>query len=456
MTSPNDNREPARLPHVHPSGTYTPGIIEDIQAKAELGRYRIRGFGTLRPRTWATFDDLTFIPAGLTRIPLEGYREQCSTRTVLGARYAAKPIELDMPIMITGMSFGALSYNAKVALARGARMAGSSTTTGDGGMLPAERENSRVLIYEVLPSRYGINIHHLRQADAIELTIGQGAKPGTGGLLLGSKVSDEIARMRDLPSGIDQRSPCRHPDFLGPDDMRIKIEELREATDWQVPIFVKLGASRVYDDVKLAAKCGADVIVIDGMEGGTGASPDLLQEHTGIPTLAAVCEARAALEEMRLFGEVNLIIAGGIRHGSDAAKALALGADAVYVGTAALIALNCNKPLYVEDYHALGAAPYACHHCHTGRCPVGITTQDPELMKRLEIEPATERVANWLHATASEIQILARACGKHDVHDLEPEDMRALTLEASLITGLPLAGTNTIFGGGPGWKRESS
>jgi glutamate synthase domain-containing protein 2 len=454
VTSPNSNHEPAHLPHVQPSGTYTPSIIEDIQAKAELGRYRIRGFGTLRPRTWSTFDDLTFIPAGLTRIPLEGYREQCSTRTVLGARHAAKPIELDIPVMITGMSFGALSYNAKVALARGARMAGSSTTTGDGGMLPAERENSRVLIYEVLPSRYGINIHHLRQADAIELTIGQGAKPGTGGLLLGSKVSDEIARMRDLPPGVDQRSPCRHPDFLGPDDMIIKIEELREATDWQAPIFVKLGASRVYDDVKLAAKCGADVIVIDGMEGGTGASPDLLQEHTGIPTLAAVCEARAALEEMRLFGEVNLIIAGGIRHGSDAAKALALGADAVYVGTAALIALNCNKPLYVEDYHALGAAPYACHHCHTGRCPVGITTQDPELMKRLEIDPAAERVANWLHATASEIQMLARSCGKRDVHDLEPEDIRALTLEASLITGLPLAGTNTVFGGGPGWKRE--
>jgi glutamate synthase domain-containing protein 2 len=446
--------EPAAVPQAppQPSGTYTPAVIEDIQAKAELGRYRIRGFGTLRPRTWATFDDLTFVPAGLTRIPLEGYREQCSTRTVLGARHGARPVEVDMPVMITGMSFGALSYNAKVALARGASAAGSSTTTGDGGMLPAERDNSRVLIYEVLPSRYGINVHHLRQADAIELTVGQGAKPGTGGLLLGSKVSPEVARMRDLPPGVDQRSPCRHPDFLGPDDMIIKIEELREATDWRVPIFVKLGASRVYDDVKLAAKCGADVIVVDGMEGGTGASPDLLQEHTGIPTLAAVCEARAALEELGLYGEVNLIIAGGIRHGSDAAKALALGADAVYVGTAALIALNCNRPLYVEDYHALGAAPYACHHCHTGRCPVGITTQDPELMARLEIDPAAERVANWLHATTAEVQILARACGKRDVHDLEPEDLRALTLEASLITGLPLAGTNTVFGGGPGWK----
>jgi glutamate synthase domain-containing protein 2 len=454
-----DNHEPAVTTHhspltTHqPSGTYTPTVIEDIQVKAELGRYRIRGFGTLRPRTWTTFDDLTFVPCGLTRIPLEGYRESCSTRTVLGTRHAEKPVELDTPVMVTGMSYGALSYNAKVALARGARQAGTSTTTGDGGLLPAERENSRTLIYEVLPSRYGINVHHLRQADAIELTIGQGAKPGTGGLLLGSKVSDEIARIRDLPSGVDQRSPARHPDFLGPDDMILKIEELREATDWKVPIFVKLGASRVYDDVKLAAKAGADVVVIDGMEGGTGASPDLLQEHTGIPTLAAVCEARAALEALSLYGEVQLIIAGGLRHGSDMAKALALGADACYVGTAALIALNCNKPLYVEDYHALGAAPYHCHHCHTGRCPVGITTQDPELMKRLDIEAGAERVANWFHAVTSEIQILARACGKRDVHDLEPEDLRALTLEASLITGVPLAGTNVVFGGGPGWKR---
>jgi glutamate synthase domain-containing protein 2 len=441
-------------PPIQPSGTFTRAIIEDIQIKAELGRYRIRGFGTLRERRWATFDDLTFIPCSLTRIPLEGYREKCSTRTVLGTRFAKKPLELEIPVMVTGMSYGALSFNAKVALARGATIAGTSTTTGDGGMLPAERENSRVLIYEVLPSRYGINVHHLKQADAIELTIGQGAKPGTGGLLLGSKVSPEIARIRDLPPGVDQRSPCRHPDFLGPDDMIIKIEELREATDWQVPIFVKLGASRVFDDVKLAVKAGADVVVLDGMEGGTGASPELLQEHTGIPTLAAVCEARAALEDVKALGQVQLIIAGGIRHGSDAAKALALGADAVYVGTALLIALNCNRPVFVDDYHALGTEPGACHHCHTGRCPVGITTQDAELVKRLPIDEAAQRVARWFHATAAEIQILARACGKSDVHDLEPEDLRALTLEASMIAGVPLAGTNRIFAGGPGWRSE--
>ncbi|MBI2194915.1 MAG: FMN-binding glutamate synthase family protein [Planctomycetes bacterium] len=440
--------------HLQTSGIFTPEVIEDIQVKAELGRYRIRGFGTLRERRWATFDDLTFIPCTLTRIPLEGYRERCSTKTTLGTRFAKKPVELDIPVMITGMSWGALSYHAKVALAKGAAMVGSSNTTGDGGMLMAERESSRTLVYEVLPSRYGIDVHHLKMADAIELTIGQGAKPGTGGLLLGSKVSDTIARQRDLPIGVDQRSPARHPDFLGPDDMIIKIEELREATEWKVPLFVKMGATRVFDDVKLAAKAGADVIVVDGMEGGTGASVDICQEHTGIPTLAAMCEARAALEDVKLYGEVQLIIAGGIRNGVDAAKAMALGADAVYIGTAALISLNCNKPLHVEDYRKLGTEPYHCHHCHTGRCPVGITTQDPELMKRLDIEEGAHRVANLLKAMTSEIQVLARACGKANVHDLEPEDLRALTLEASMVCGIPLAGTNRVFGGGPGWSER--
>ena len=430
------------------SQVYRPDVMDEIHVKAELGRYLFRGYGTLRPHPLPSFDDLTFLPCSLTRIPLEGYRERCSTRTVLGARHAKRPIELQIPVMITGMSWGALSYNAKVALARGARQVGSSTTTGDGGMLPAEREHARVLVYEVLPSRYGMNVHHLRAADGIELTVGQGAKPGTGGLLLGAKVSPEIAAARELPPGVDQRSPARHPDWLGPDDMIIKIEELREATDWQVPVFVKLGATRVYDDVKLAGKAGADVVVIDGMEGGTAASPEILQDHTGIPTLAAVAEARRALEDSGLYGTMQLIIAGGIRSGVDAAKAIALGADAVYIGTAALIALNCNKPLYVEDYHALGTEPYSCHHCHTGRCPVGITTQDPDLMQRLPIDEAAERVANFLHAMTLEIQMLARACGKADVHDLEPEDMRALTLEAAAITGIPLVGTNYVPGRG--------
>jgi glutamate synthase domain-containing protein 2 len=428
------------------SPVYTPGVIAEIQEKAQLGRYRIRGFGTLRTRPLPSLDDLTFLPASLTRIPLEGYRERCETTTVLGTRFAARPIRLEIPIMITGMSYGALSFNAKVALARGASAVGASTTSGDGGMLRAERDNSKAMIVEVLPSRYGANVHHLREADGIELTIGQGAKPGTGGLLLGSKVSPEIAQIRDLPSGVDQRSPARHPDFLGPDDMIIKIEELREATDWQVPVLVKIGATRVFDDVKLAAKCGADVVVVDGMEGGTAASPEILQDHTGIPTLAAIVEARRALEDLGLYGEVQLIAAGGIRSGVDVAKALALGADACYIGTAALIALNCNRPLYLDDYQALGAQPGACHHCHTGRCPVGITTQDPELMARLPIDEAAERVANFLTAMTLEVQMIARSCGKSKVHDLDPDDLRALTVEAAAITRIPLVGTSWIPG----------
>jgi glutamate synthase domain-containing protein 2 len=442
--------EPIDTDGLRASPVYSPEVIEEIQEKAQLGRYRIRGFGTLRRKPLPSVDDLTFLPASLTRIPLEGYREKCVTTTVLGTRFAEQPVRLEIPVMITGMSYGALSLNAKVALAKGASMVGSSTTSGDGGMLQAERENSKTMVVEVLPSRYGHDVHDLRRADAVELTIGQGAKPGTGGLLLGSKVSPEIARIRELPPGVDQRSPARHPDFLGPDDMIIKIEELREATDGRVPIFVKMGATRVFDDVKLAVKCGADVVVVDGMEGGTAASPELLQDHTGIPTLAAIVEARRALEDLGVFGGVQLIAAGGIKSGVDVAKALALGADACYIGTAALIALNCNRPLFLEDYEALGTRPGFCHHCHTGRCPVGVTTQDPELMARLEIDEAAQRVANFLLAMTLEVQMIARACGKANVHDLDPDDLRALTIEAAAITGIPLVGTSWVPGRGRG------
>jgi glutamate synthase domain-containing protein 2 len=431
---------------VRASAAFPPETIAEIQRAADEGIYDIRGFGA--KRRLPTFDDLLFLGASVSRYPLEGYRERCATDVVLGTRFARKPIHLDIPITIAGMSFGALGANAKEALGRAATQMGTSTTTGDGGMTEEERRASKTLVYQVLPSRYGLNPDDMRRADALEIVIGQGAKPGGGGMLLGVKITDRVAGMRTLPAGIDQRSACRHPDWTGPDDLTIKIEELREITEWEKPIYVKIGASRTKYDVPLCVKAGADVIVLDGMQGGTGATQDVFIEHVGIPTLAALRQAVEALQELDMHRKVQLVVSGGIRSGADVAKALAMGADAVSIGTAALIALNCNKPIFVEDYHAIGAQPGACHHCQTGRCPVGVTTQDPELEKRLEPEAAARRVRNYLSTLTMEAQTLARACGKSHLLNLEPEDMVALTMEAAAMAGVPLAGTDWIPGRG--------
>ena len=396
-------------------------------------------------------------PASASRYPLEGYREKCHTTTVLGTRYAKKPIELAIPITVAGMSFGSLSAHVKEALGRAATESDTSTTTGDGGMTPEERQSSKTLVYQCLPSRYGFNPDDLRQADAIEVVIGQGAKPGGGGMLLGQKISPRVAQMRTLPEGIDQRSACRHPDWTGPDDLVIKINELREITDWQVPIYVKIGATRTYHDVKLAVHAGADVVVVDGMQGGTAATQTVFIEHVGIPTLAALREAVDALEELNMRGKVQLIISGGIRTGADVAKALALGADAVSIGQGMLIALGCNNETYfqngqqhsaVKDYERLGTWPGYCHHCHTGQCPVGITTQDTLLEQRLEPAVGAKHLKNYFQTLVMELTAVARACGKSNVHNLEREDLVALTIEAAAMARLPLAGTNWI----PGWS----
>ncbi len=353
------------------SSIFTPEVIDDIHVKSELGRYRMRGFSMFKKIPH--WDELMFMPGTLTRFVIEGYREKCLTKTVLGARFASKPIELDIPVYITGMSFGALSLEAKMALAKGASMAGTATCSGEGGMIPPERDLSTKWYYQVIQSRYGFNPHHLMLADACEFFIGQGCKVGLGGHLMGQKVTEQVAEMRSLPAGIDQRSPARHPDWLGPDDLSLKIQEVREATNYEIPIQLKLGAARVYDDVRMAAKCGPDIIYLDGAEGGTGAGPHTASEETGIPLMAAIPEARRALEDVGLVDEIDLVVAGGIRNGGDVAKCLALGADAIAIGHSALMALNCNKEIPgVTDYEGTVGVPAGrCYHCHTGRCPVG-------------------------------------------------------------------------------------
>ena len=429
---------------LRPSATFPQQVLDEIHRAADQGIYEIRGFGA--KRSLPTFDDLVFLGASMSRYPLEGYREKCATDVVMGTRYAKRPIELKIPITIAGMSFGSLGANAKEALGRAATAMGTSTTTGDGGMTEEERQSSKTLVYQVLPSRYGLNPDDVRRADALEVVVGQGAKPGGGGMLLGHKITERVAEMRDLPQAIDQRSACRHPDWTGPDDLAIKIQELREITDWEIPIYIKVGATRVKYDVALAVKSGADVIVVDGMQGGTAATQDVFIEHVGIPTLPAVRMAVEALQELGMHRKVQLIVSGGIRSGADAAKALALGADAVSLGSAAMVAMGCNRNVFVEDYEALGTAPGYCHHCHTGRCPVGITTQDAELEERLQPEQGAQWLRNYLTTMVLEIQTLARACGKTHVSNLEPEDLTALTIEAAAMAKVPLAGTNWIPG----------
>ena len=411
--------------------------IADIQRAANDGIYKIRGFGA--KRKVPHFDDLVFLGASVSRYPLEGYRETCGTNVDLGTRFAEKPLSIDIPITIAGMSFGSLSANAKEALGRGASSVGTSTTTGDGGMTKEERGHSTKLVYQYLPSRYGMNPDDLRKADAIEVVIGQGAKPGGGGMLLGQKISDRVADMRTLPKDIDQRSACRHPDWTGPDDLEIKIRELREITGWKVPIYVKVGATRTYYDTLLAVKSGADVIVVDGMQGGTGATQECFIEHVGIPTLPAVRMAAEALKELGMHREgVQLIVSGGIRSGADVAKAIALGADAVSIGTAALIALGDNNPDLEEEYNKLGTTAGFYDEWQAGDDPAGITTQDEKLAARLDPKKGGEKLANYLKVLTLEAQTLARACGKSHIRNLEPEDLNALTLEASAMDKVPL------------------
>ncbi len=408
-------------------GVWSPETISEIKYKAETGTHRIRGCGSTK--AYPCFDDLLVLPSQLSRLSIDTYREDCKTQTVLGSRSAKKPLVIETPIMISGMSYGALSKESKTAMAKATQIVGTSINNGEGGLLPEERDNSYKQVVQITPSRMGFSLKNIEAADALEIICGIGAKPGLSGHLMGSKITKEIAAFRQLPEGIDLHSHPRHGDIFGADDMVLKMLELRDVTDWEIPIFVKIAAGRVREDVKIAAKTGADGIVIDGTEGGTGAAPVVASTHLGIPTLPALVQAVRALEEMGLKDEISLIVSGGIKDGSDVVKALALGADAVAIGTGAMVAMGCA----------------VCLRCHEGKCAFGIGTQDPESRAKLDIDAAAQRVANYIKSMTHEATLIAKAAGKTSLANMEREDLRSLTLESCAMTGIPLVGTNYTF-----------
>jgi len=401
------------------SSYWNPKIQEDIAVKSQSGRYRIRGYGGARPLPHLS--DIGFRKdlsgAGAERNVIEKVR----MATEIGGINGARPLKLSMPVMIAPMSYGALSRSTKYAIALGSAMSGIAENTGEGGMSDAQRDAAGQLIFQCLGGRLGWNIHDMRRADALEIYISQGAKPGLGGQLMAKKVTPELAKIRGIPAGIDLRSPSRHPDILGADDLVIKVEEFREATGYQLPVSVKLGAGRIRDDIKIASKDGFDFVELDGMQGSTGAGSAEVIDNVGIPTLPAIIEALEALEEIGARDKIQLVLMGGLRDGVDAVKALCLGADAVAFGTSVIVAGGC----------------ISCMQCHVGQCVTGIATQDPEHEKRYKPEVEANNIHRFLESVRWQIAALTDGLGYDDVRKLSRDDLVALTPEAADITGLP-------------------
>jgi glutamate synthase domain-containing protein 2 len=418
---------------------WTLATIEEIHYKAQTGDYLLRGFGTHRPTPH--FDMITIVPSQIASpAPLDKYREECDMELVIGEDTSEKPLHLRLPFVWPAMSFGALSKEAKLALAIGAAMTGIATNTGEGGLLPEEVWLSRgyldadsterewdpggYLIIQWSTGRWGVSADYLNSGDAVEVKIGQGAKPGMGGHLLGAKVTEDVARVRGIPVGSDALSPCRYYDVQSLDDMKNMVAFLRDVTDYQYPILFKLGPSRPYEDVAACIEAGADAISIDGLVGGTGCSPDIVTQGVGIPTVACLPPAVQALKDYGVHRKVKLIALGGIRSGLDAFKAMAMGADAVGFGSAAEVAMGCR----------------VCYACHKGNCPYGITSQKPEMRARFDPFEVGQRLANFIHACAEELKILTMLSGHSSISELSTEDLRAMDLDTAALTGLKLAG----------------
>lgn len=387
--------------------------MKEIHDMALTGKSAIEAMGTrMKMPNW---DDVLILGAQLNPMPLDEHAE-VSLKTVIG-KHAKKPMILDMPVYISHMSFGALSKETKIAMAKGSAAAGTAMCSGEGGILPEEKEAAYKYIFEYVPNLYSVTDENLKTSDAIEIKIGQGTKPGMGGHLPGSKVTPEIARIRDKPLGEDVISPSRFPGINSADELKKLVDELRERSEGR-PIGIKIAAGRIERDLEFCVYAKPDFITIDGRGGATGASPSIIRDSTSVPTIYALYRARKYLDSIE--SDIDLVITGGFRVSSDFAKAIAMGADAVAIASAAMVAAAC------QQYRI----------CGTGMCPVGVATQDEKLRERLHIDAAAKRVENYLKCSAEELRTFARITGNEDIHNLSVYDLCTINREISEYTNI--------------------
>lgn len=391
--------------------------MKEIHEMAVTGRSAIEAMGT--QMNMPGWDDVLILGAQLNPMPLDEHA-QVSLKTVIG-KHAKKPMVLDMPVYISHMSFGALSKETKIAMAKGSAAAGTAMCSGEGGILPEEKEAAYKYIFEYVPNLYSVTDENLKTSDAIEIKIGQGTKPGMGGHLPGSKVTPEIARIRNKPLGEDVISPSRFPGINNKEDLKKLVDDLRTRSEGR-PVGIKIAAGRIEKDLEFCVYAAPDFITIDGRGGATGASPAVIRDATSVPTIYALSRARKYLDD--LGSSIDLVITGGLRVSSDFAKAIAMGADAVAVASAAMVAAAC------QQYRI----------CGTGMCPVGMATQDEKLRERLHIDAAAKRVENYLKCSAEELRTFARITGNEDIHGLSVDDLCTINGEISGHTNIPHAG----------------
>jgi glutamate synthase domain-containing protein 2/rubredoxin len=400
---------------IRPKREHPEWYLDDIVSMAETGESVIEGMRTALPV--ASWDEILVLGAQIARIPVEA-TVPVNTRTVIGPA-AEHPMVLETPIFVTHMSFGALSREVKIALAKGSAAAKTAIGSGEGGIHPEERQQAYRYILEYVPNRYSITRENLKAADAIEIKIGQSVEPGLGAMLPGEKVTEEIGRIRGFSPGTDILSPATYPDIRTPADLEEKVRWLREESGGR-PVGVKIAAGHVEEDLDAILPAKPDFITIDGRPGASGAAPKFVKAATSVPTIFALHRAREHLDR-RGVQQVSLVITGGLRISPDFTKALALGADAVAVGTSALIACGCRQ----------------FRICHTGRCPTGVTTQDPALRARLDVDRSAQRLANFLRVSTEELATFARLCGHTDVHALSLRDLATTSDDIARHTSIP-------------------